>query len=229
MRLPERSPAVAARAAYLGACTLVTVFYLYLPIRGYERMMEEKYVCFLAFSACLLAAALCTVPPHPPRMDAMRLCAASYLGCSALSALCSPFGAKTLLGGTRCDGLLALTLYAALFFFLARCLRPDRRLLRLAAVSVSLCCLLVHSQISGLNPFGMYPDGLGYHDGDAAYAGFFAGTSGNVDFTAFLLALALCVLSAAMLRSRLWSLAPAAALVLGTLLRLRVSLALLGL
>ena len=220
-----------ARGAAFGyACALVTVHALFLPYGGYERMLEGKYACFLLLTAGYLAAALCADRREPgrTRWTAMDAAAAVYLGWSALSALCSPYGAQTLLGGTRRDGLVTLALYVLVFWLLSRRLRPDRRLIFLTAATAALCDALVLLQLHGYNPFWLYPAGLNYHDGDVAYAGFYAGTSGNVDFTAFLLAIAVCVLSAAALRLRLWALAPVLALTLWTLYRLGVAAAWVG-
>ncbi|MBE7004379.1 MAG: O-antigen ligase family protein [Ruminococcaceae bacterium] len=229
MLRPMRSRALASRAAYLCACAFVTVFYLFLPFGGYLRMMEGKTACFFALSIGCLAAVVCAAPADKPRMTPMRCCVWAYLGFSALSALFSPFGTKTLLGGTRNEGLLVIALYVGLFFCFARYAAPDRRLLYLAASAVSLCALLVLVQTAGYDPFGLYPKGLNYYDGDVAYAGFFAGTSGNADFTAFLLALALSAMLAAMLREKLWQLSPAIVLAVAALLRLGISGPLLGL
>ena len=229
MRLPERSGARAGRAAYLYAAVLVTAFYLFLPHGGYARMMEGKYAAFLTLTLGFLAAMCALAPRETPRMTAMGGCAAAYLACSALSAACSPHGAAALLGGSRRDGLLTLALYAALFFLFARYLRADKRLLWLAALSVTLCDLLILAQLAGKNPLGLYPAGLTYYDGDGAYLGFYAGASGNIDFTAFLLALALAAFAAAVARLRLWGLLPAMALTLWALYRLGVSAAWVGL
>lgn len=238
----QRSHTLAARTSYLYACALLAVLYLFLPFGGYERMMEGKYICYLALTLGYLAA-MAAAAPLGARTDIpaegrgarflaarpMALAAAAYLGFSALSALFSPYGAQSLLGGTRREGLVTLALYVAAFFCLARYLRADRRLLYLATAAVGLCDVLVLVQTAGGNPLGLYPAGLGYHDGDIAYAGFFAGTSGNIDFTAFLLALALCVFLAALVRLRLWALAPACALTVWALVRLDVAQAWAGL
>lgn len=239
MRRIARSEALAGRVSYLYACALVTALYLFLPYGGYGRMMEGKYICFLALTLGYFAAMCAVAPSQEPRMMPMlcaakeqclmRIAAAAYFACSAASALFSPYGAATLLGGSRRDGLLTLALYAAAFYCLSRYLRPDRRLLYLAALSVTLCDLLALLQLAGRNPLWLYPAGLNYFDGDAAYAGFYAGVSGNVDFTAFLLALAVCMFTFAIVRLRLWTLAPSAALTLCVLYRLGVAAAWVGL
>lgn len=221
-----------ARGAAFGyACALVTVLWLFLPYGGYERLLEGKYACFALLTAGYLAATLCTDRRElrqARRWTASDAAAAAYLLASALSALCSPYGAQTLLGGTRRDGLVTLALYVLMFTLLSRYLRPDRRLMYLTALSATLCDALVLLQLRGGNPFWLYPAGLNYYDGDAAYAGFYAGPSGNIDFTAFLLALAVCVLTAAMLRLRSWALAPTVALTLWVLARLGVAAAWVG-
>lgn len=229
MRRIVRSHALAGRASYLYACAMVSVLYLFVPFGGYERMMEGKYVCFLALTLGYLAAMAASAPLERPRMTPMRRCAAAYLACSALSALCSPYGARTLLGGSRREGLVTTALYIAVFFCLSRYLRADRRLIRLAAAAVTLCDALVLVQTAGYDPLWLYPAGLGYRDGDVAYAGFFVGTSGNADFTAFLLALALCVFTAALVRLRAWALAPTVAATFLALYRVNVAAAWVGL
>ena len=225
----SRSRALAERASYLCACALAAVLYLFVPYGGYERMMEGKTLCFAALALGYLVALCRLAPPEGPDMTPMRWCAAAYLGCSALSALLSPFGVSALLGGTRREGLATLALYVLLFFCFSRYLSADRRLLYLAAACAALCCLLTLAQLAGRNPLGLYPAGLGYADGDVAYAGFYAGTSGNIDFTAFLLALVSAVMLAALARQRLWLLCAPLALALWTLGRLGVAAAWAGL
>lgn len=219
---------MAEGVSYLYVCSLLTVLYLFLPWRGYERMMEGKYFCFVALTLGYLAAMLRVSPRNRVLMTPTRICAALYLACSALSALCSPYGTETLLGGTRKDGLVTIALYVLLFFLLSRYFRPDGRVLALAAGAVTLCDVLVLLQMTGRNPLRLYPEELTYFDGDAAYAGFYAGTSGNIDFTAFLLALAFCVFLAAALRGRRFALLPTALLTLWTLYRLDVAAAWVG-
>lgn len=209
---------------------LVTVFFLFLPFGGYERMMEGKYHCFLILSIGYLLAVMCTgarreLRPH----GAADLMALAYLAVTVLSAALSPCGAAVLLGGTRRDGLLTVVLYVLCFLLLARHLRPGRRLLYAAAWSAALCDLLVLIQLAGKNPLRLYPAGLNYFDGDSAYLGFYAGTAGNIDFTAFLLALCAAAMAAALVRGWSRRLFVPLMLTVWTLVRLQVAAALLGL
>ena len=230
MGLSLRSERRAAAVAFAYAAALLLVFYLFLPSGGYTRIVEGKYACFLLLGGGFAAAAALTFPIGTGRpVSPLLPCAAAYLACSALSALLSPYGAVVILGGPRREGLLTLALCVLSFCLLARALRPDRRLLYAAAAAVTLCDLLALVQTLGFDPFDLYPGALTYLDGDRAYPGFYAGVSGNVDFTAFLLALAACALAAALVRRRLWLLAPPLALTLFTLEQLGVAAAWLGL
>lgn len=222
--------ALCRRISDLYALALLTVYALFLPLGGYERMMEGKYRAFLLLSLGYVLAMTALGAWRAVRWrEPMCLAALAYLALTALSAALSPYGTAVLLGGTRRDGLLTAALYAAVFLLLARHLRPDRRLLYAAAASAALCDLLVLVQLTGRNPLWLYPAGLNYFDGDVAYSGFYAGAAGNIDFTAFLLALCAAAMAAALVRGwSKWLLAPLA-LTVWTLWQLRVAAALLGL
>lgn len=216
--------------SYLYAVCLLTVYALFLPLGGYARMMEGKFHAFLLLSLGYVLTMTALGAWREVRWrEPMRLAALAYLALTALGALLSPYGAAVLLGGTRRDGLLTVALYTACFLLLARHLRADRRLLYAAAGSAALCDVLVLLQLTGRNPLWLYPAGLNYFDGDLAYTGFYAGTAGNVDFTAFLLALCSAAMAAALVRG--WSkwLALPLVLTLWTLAQLRVAASLLGL
>ena len=212
------------------AFCLVTLYPLFLPRGGYTHMMEGKYHIFLLLSlAYALGMTLAGAWRGFHWREPAALAALAYLACTALSAALSPYGTAVLLGGPRKDGLLTVTLYVVCFLLLSRFLSVGRPLLYGAAASAILCDVLILIQLSGKNPLWLYPAGLNYFDGDAAYAGFYAGTAGNIDFTAFLLALCAAAMAAALARRRqIWLLFPLI-LTLWTLWRLQVAAALLGL
>lgn len=218
---------VPARAASLYAAALLTFFYLFVPPGGYARMLEGKFVCYLVLSAVFVLGAARGLLRRPRAEEWFAL---AFWALCVLSSLCSVHGEAVLLGGSRRVGLVTLTLYVLTFLLLRRYLRPAQWMLPAVAVGAALCSALVLAQTLGLGWF--YPAGLGYWDGDVKYPGFFAGVSGNIDFTAYLLAVAACVLAAAWLRPRArrqhWLLAPLF-LSLCALLRLRVAGALVGL
>ena len=131
--------ALCRRISYLYALALLTVYALFLPLGGYERMMEGKYRAFLLLSLGYVLAMTALGAWRAVRWrEPMCLAALAYLALTALSAALSPYGTAVLLGGTRRDGLLTAALYAAVFLLLARHLRPDRRLLYAAAASAAL-------------------------------------------------------------------------------------------
>ena len=229
MKSASKKLFAARRISTLYVYALLTLFYLYLPFGGYARMMEGKFNLFLlltvpyVLSRTFLAGRSLFVRPRP-----MELCALGYLACTALSALLSPYGSAVLLGGSRKDGLLTTALYVLAFLFLCRFYRPGKYLLPAVALCAVLCDLLVLVQLTGRNPFWLYPGSLNYFDGDLAYAGFYAGVSGNIDFTAFLLALAAALLSAAAVRKQSLPLLLPVVLTLTALVKLGVAAALLG-
>ena len=131
--------ALCRRISYLYALALLTVYALFLPLGGYERMMEGKYRAFLLLSLGYVLAMTALGAWRAVRWrEPMCLAALAYLALTTLSAALSPYGTAVLLGGTRRDGLLTAALYAAVFLLLARHLRPDRRLLYAAAASAAL-------------------------------------------------------------------------------------------
>lgn len=219
-----------ARLSYYYALALVTLYFLFLPPGGYARMMEGKYHLFLLLSLSYLAVMTLTGAWRALRWRRTETCTAlAYLALTALSAALSPYGSAVLLGGTRRDGLLTVTLCVWCYLLLARYLRTDGALLDAAVGSAALSSALALVQLTGKNPLWLYPEGLNYFDGDVAYAGFYAGVSGNIDFTVFLLALAAAAAVAAIVCAKRWRLAAPLALILLALVRLRVSAALLGL
>ena len=131
--------ALCRRISYLYALALLTVYALFLPLGGYERMMEGKYRAFLLLSLGYVLAMTALGAWKAVRWrEPMCLAVLAYFALTALSAALSPYGTAVLLGGTRRDGLLTAALYAAVFLLLARHLRPDRRLLYAAAASAAL-------------------------------------------------------------------------------------------
>ena len=183
--------ALCRRISYLYALALLTVYALFLPLGGYERMMEGKYRAFLLLSLGYVLAMTALGAWKAVRWrEPMCLAALAYFALTALSAALSPYA---------------------------------------AAASAALCDLLVLVQLTGRNPLWLYPTGLNYFDGDVAYSGFYAGAAGNIDFTAFLLALCAAAMAAALVRGWSgWLLVPFA-LTMWTLWQLRVAAALLGL
>ena len=93
--------ALCRRISDLYALALLTVYALFLPLGGYERMMEGKYRAFLLLSLGYVLAMTALGAWKAVRWrEPMCLAALAYLVLTALSAALSPYGTAVLLGGT---------------------------------------------------------------------------------------------------------------------------------
>ena len=90
--------ALCRRISYLYALALLTVYALFLPLGGYERMMEGKYRAFLLLSLGYVLAMTALGAWRAVRWrEPMCLAALAYLALTALSAALSPYGTAVLL------------------------------------------------------------------------------------------------------------------------------------
>ena len=181
---------------------LLTALVYPLWITGdYQTITQQKFRCFLLLcgSYVLLMALLGLEMlvlgqarmPAPSRLwkgaSPSQKCIVIFALCTILSALLSPYGRETLWGMTRNEGLVTILLYCAVFLLVSVFSRADRRLLYALGLSVTLLCLLGLVQLTGRNPFGLYPEGYTYYDSGSAYSGAYLSTIGNTDLLAALL------------------------------------------
>ncbi len=184
----------AQRAAAWYAVFLFSFFLLSTPpVRGGYRCITEHKL--LLFAAATLFFALCTLPcaVSHRRFHRARAAAWVYFALALVSAFASPYFPKTLLGGDRHEGAATLFLYVLAFSLLSRFWRVKLSHLRVFAVCVSALCCVCLWQLRGGNPLFLFPETFDYFGADHDYAGAFAGTVGNADFTAVVLAMALTV------------------------------------
>ena len=88
--------ALCRRISYLYALALLTVYALFLPLGGYERMMEGKYRAFLLLSLGYVLAMTALGAWRAVRWrEPMCLAALAYLALTALSAALSPYGTRS--------------------------------------------------------------------------------------------------------------------------------------
>lgn len=167
---------------------MLLVFPLFTGLRGYAAITVSKFVFFAAATGVWLLGllALALRRPHGtkarPGLLAWLVMAFAALAC--LSALCSPYGRRTLLGAGRYDGLVTLLLYCGVVLGVQRYAVPRRRYVTALAASMCVCCLVALPQLAGRNPLWLFPDGYTYFDADVRYSGAFLGTIGNVDVLA---------------------------------------------
>ena len=224
---------------------LLTAFLFSFDASGYQGISHVKFQVFLGLSVTyfvtmallamdqLLTGQLKGCKPLAlwQRTGWSQRLVFLYMGFTWLSAVCSPWWPATVLGTSRLEGALSITVYCLSFLLVSAYGQPDRRLLGVLGVSVTLFCLLCLIQMAGFNPFGLYPDRYGYADAGMAYSGAYLGTIGNVDLVAAFLALVSPLLLYALVRlpGRLkWILLIPLVLALVVLVRMSVMAGLIG-
>ena len=120
-----------------------------------------------------------------------RTAAVIYIILTLISALCSDYFPETIFGSGRHEGTLTIAIYGLTFIFVSRHYRPH--LLHAAVFGASVIAFDIISllQAAGMNPFGLYPDGLSWADRNVKYSGEFIGTIGNADLVSAFLCVAI--------------------------------------
>ena len=195
---------------------MLTVFPLFCGFEGYSRISEAKFALFcilcggyaglmllLGLEGLLIGAvkpvsplALLKKSSWPQRFVLL------YMAFTWVSALASPFFPDTVVGMSRYEGALSLTLYGLCFLLLSVWGKARARLLAALGGSVTLLCILCFLQLLGLNPLSLYPAGLNYYDAGVKYVGEYLGTIGNTDLLAAFFCLVIPVFWIALLRLR---------------------------
>lgn len=216
MKLSSGGQGAAAVLTDLYLAAMASVFLLFPGFHGYTEMTEDKFLllCWLTGGyvvlSLLLPLELWLVGGRRPESFGTMLkktgwtqrLMALYLLWAVLSALCSVDPAQSFWGGPRREGLLSLLLYGEAFLLVSCNARVKKWHLGLFALSVSLNCVVALVQLAGYNPFGLYPAGMNFYDGNVRYAGQFLGTLGNVGLMTAVLCIAIPVFWTAMLRMR---------------------------
>lgn len=120
-----------------------------------------------------------------------RTAAVIYIILTLISALCSDYFPETMFGSGRHEGTLTIAIYGLTFIFVSRHYRPH--LLHAAVFGASVIAFDIISllQAAGMDPFGLYPDGLSWADRNVKYSGEFIGTIGNADLVSAFLCVAI--------------------------------------
>ena len=195
-----------------------SLFLLYPGTQGFGEIAQAKYQMFLllcggytALMLLLLAESALVSGKKCRNLKVVlketswtQRCLALYLLFTWLSALLSPYFPETVIGVSRYEGALTISIYVVCFFLVRAYGRIDRVLITVFGAAVTLFDLLCIAQLYGGNPFTLYPVGYGYADAGVAYSGAYLGTIGNVDLVAAFFCLAIPAFWAAMLRSRDW-------------------------
>lgn len=167
----------------------VTVFLLWIPSGSYLNVTGSKFRLFLiacAAYAGLTALTWLIFSKERPKLTLFAILLALYVLFSGLSAMFSPYRG-TLFGNARRDGFVTIGLYALCAWLLSATCRPKKWLLPLLGASAILYCGIGVTQLTGRNPFGLYPADCNYYDKYIRYGGEFLTTTGNADFSASVL------------------------------------------
>ena len=195
---------------------MVTFFLLFCGTQGYHSIQESKFHAFCALCGgyIILMAVIALegmltgiVKPLPPRQLLKRSRWSQrfvllYIVLTWLSALLSAHFPETMLGVSRYEGALTITIYGACFLLVSIYGKCTKGLLWAAAVSIAIFSVLSILQLLGLNPLKLYPEGYSYFDAGTAYSGAYLGTIGNVDLVAAFFSLAIPLLWVLILRRR---------------------------
>lgn len=195
----QNAPEIFCKAYVLILCT---VYLLAIPAGGYIAISEWKYHIFLLLHMAFLLLTAeqklvsgQTFLQKPRAPDAFSLSVLAYFLFTCVSGMASDYPG-VFFGNARHDGILTIGLYAASALLLAKNLpardtrNPCDRTLFAAGASVTLFCLLGFVQLTGANPFGLYPDGLNFYDAGIYYMGQYWATVGNTNLCAALLSAA---------------------------------------
>lgn len=176
----------------------LSVYLLFPGFHGYGSIQDEKALFFYILFGAYVLLMLPTVRlKQMKRPNAPQLCALLYLLFTALSALLSPYGVRTVLGMGRHEGLLTISLYVLSFLYVSAFAPVDlRRLWVVLGISMSVFCILCLAQMLGENPLGLYPDGLDYFDANNTYSGIYLGTIGNIGLVGVILCLSIPIFAA---------------------------------
>lgn len=225
--------------------SMLTVFLLFCGAQGYQHIVETKFrmFCVLCGGYVAIMAVLgieeilignITLSPARYLMKksswTQRFCI-FYVGVTWISAIFSPYFPATIIGGSRYEGALTITLYGLTFLLLSIFGHCAKGLLCVSSISVGLVSLLSIIQMHGKNPFSLYPVGYTYLDAGKSYSGAYLGTLGNIDLMAAFLCLVVPILWISLFRlktrRRLLLMIPLT-LALFVLIKMRVQAGLLG-
>lgn len=199
---------------------------LVLPgLRGYTAAGRSAFLFCTGLSLCYLAALVLAAAEvaltggarlrellRPlTRLRGTRVCFLLYAVWAALSAACSEYEGVWL-GLGRYEGLLFILVCVAVYWAVSSYGRWDDRLLVLPGAVLFFNLILGLLQYAGMNPLGLFPEGVDFHDAFVLYNGRFLGTLGNVDVLGGFLCLTVPLFYGAYLISgRRCALAPLAA------------------
>ena len=201
-------------SCYIGL--MMTVFLFYTGKFGFQGIADAKYSVFLAICGgyilimLLLMVELVLIGRRRfPSIRSVILKSSwtqrlmvVYLFLTWVSAVISPYFPTTIVGATRDEGVLTITIYILVYLLVSIYGKIQKWMLPAFAVSVSAFDMLCVLQLYGLNPFTLYPEGYNYFGANLDYGGAYLGTIGNVDSVAAFLCIVIPILWSSLVRLR---------------------------
>ena len=192
---------------------LLTVFLLAFPGDGYAAIEECKYSLFLLICGgyvltlfiLRIAYAITGTQPVGKIGETLRelpLASKFLLGfllVTIISAIISPHPG-TFRGDFRQEGVLTIGIYVLSCLFLSFYFRPQKWMLYVFGVVTGLVSILALIQLTGANPFTLYPEGHNYYGAGVYYLGEFLSTIGNAGLLGAFISLAVGVLAMALIK-----------------------------
>ena len=190
---------------------LLTVFLLAFPPGGYVTITGFKYVLFLIICGGYVLGIIGLHIFHTvmhrkiPSIACIKKIPLAtkfllgFLFFTVLSAVFSRY-AGTFIGAHRREGLLTIAIYVLCSVFVSMYLRPQKWMLFLLGIVTALSCLLGLMQLTGRNPFAMYPAGHNFYGAGIYYGGRFLSTIGNSGLYAGFLVLVVGALAMALIK-----------------------------
>jgi len=122
-----------------------------------------------------------------------------FLLTTVVSAVFSPYPG-TFLGNFRREGVLTIGIYVLVFFLLIYYFHPKKWMMYLLGVVMVPVSMIALVQLTGANPFMLYPDGLNYYGAGVYYSGEFLSTIGNAGLLGSILVLAIGIMIMAFIK-----------------------------
>ncbi|MBR6812714.1 MAG: O-antigen ligase family protein, partial [Oscillospiraceae bacterium] len=183
---------------------------------GYGNITKLKYILFLAGTVSYLGLILLITMELAvinrvsfpgfravlKSISAQEWCIAAFLLFALLSTLFSPYKLTAWLGSSRKEGLSTLILYITAFFMVSRFGSWKKHYLWLIVFTLGVNSVIAALQMSGKDPFGLFPGSATYHDAYILYNGEFLGTVGNADLFSALMCLLIPVAAVWSLRDK---------------------------
>ena len=180
-----------------------TIFVLYCGTNGYGGMYKAKYDMFFILGGGYVILSLLILLKNcldgqikfkPKNMGLSSKKALIYLVLTWVSTFMSPYYPDTVMGISRLEGAITISVYMLVFILVAAFGEIDNKMIYCFGGAVLIFSLISVLQICGLNPFILYPKGYNFHDAYISYDGQFIGTIGNSDIAAAFLCIAIPIL-----------------------------------